>query len=241
MLFQARNFQFSFPGPTLIMGILNVTPDSFFDGGKHFDLDHAVAQGLRLVEEGAHIIDIGGESTRPGAENVSESEELRRVIPVITRLASQVSIPISIDTSKPGVARAAVEAGASIINDIAAVEQNSEMWKIVAESGAGYVCMHMQGKPRTMQVDPKYKDVVGEISEFFEEQIKALRACGVGDEQIVFDPGIGFGKTVEHNLDILKNLHYFSRLNRPLLLGVSRKSFIGKITGAVSEDRLPGS
>jgi len=223
------------------MGIVNVTPDSFSDGGKFSSPAKAVAHALELVAQGAEILDIGGESTRPGAEPVSESEELRRVIPVIESLAAKVKIPLSIDTVKPAVARAALDAGASIINDVAANRSDDVMWKIVAESGAGYVCMHAQGGPRTMQKNPAYKNVVRDVDAFFRERLKILEAAGVAADQVVFDPGIGFGKTPEHNLQLLANLRRFTRLKRPLLLGVSRKSFIGKLLGAALNERLPAS
>jgi dihydropteroate synthase len=241
MIFRARQFEFRFPRPALVMGIVNVTPDSFSDGGKFSSPAKAVAHALELVAQGAEILDIGGESTRPGAEPVSESEELRRVIPVIESLAAKVKIPLSIDTVKPAVARAALDAGASIINDVAANRSDDVMWKIVAESGAGYVCMHAQGGPRTMQKNPAYKNVVRDVDAFFRERLKILEAAGVAADQVVFDPGIGFGKTPEHNLQLLANLRRFTRLKRPLLLGVSRKSFIGKLLGAALNERLPAS
>jgi len=241
MLFRARQFEFRFPRPALVMGIVNVTPDSFSDGGKFYSPAKAVAHALELVAQGAEILDIGGESTRPGAETVSESEELRRVIPVIESLAAKVKIPLSIDTVKPAVARAALDAGASIVNDVAANRSDDVMWKIVAESGAGYVCMHAQGGPRTMQKNPVYKDVVRDVGAFFRERLEKLEAAGVAADRVVFDPGIGFGKTPEHNLQLLANLRRFTRLKRPLLLGVSRKSFIGKLLGAALNERLPAS
>ena len=223
------------------MGVVNVTPDSFSDGGKFFSAAKAVAHTLELVAQGAEILDIGGESTRPGAEPVSEAEELRRVLPVIKKLAAKVKIPLSIDTMKPAVARAALEAGASIVNDVAANRSDDAMWKIVAEFRAGYICMHAQGLPRTMQKNPAYKDVVREVGGFFRERLEKLNACGVSSDQVVFDPGIGFGKTVEHNLQLLAKLRRFTKLRRPLLLGVSRKSFIGKLLGAEVAARLPAS
>jgi len=223
------------------MGIVNVTPDSFSDGGRFSSPAKAVAHALELVTQGAEILDIGGESTRPGAETVSESEELRRVIPVIESLAAKVKIPLSIDTVKPAVARAALDAGASIINDVAANRSDDAMWKIAAEFGAGYVCMHAQGGPRTMQQNPAYKNVVRDVGAFFRERLEKLEAAGVAADQVVFDPGIGFGKTPGHNLQLLANLRRFTRLKRPLLLGVSRKSFIGKLLGAALNERLPAS
>jgi dihydropteroate synthase len=241
MIFRARQFEFRFPRPALVMGIVNVTPDSFSDGGKFSSPAKAVAHALELVAQGAEILDIGGESTRPGAGPVSENEELRRVIPVIKNLAAKVKIPLSIDTVKPAVARAALDAGASIVNDVAANRSDDAMWKIVAESGAGYVCMHAQGGPRTMQKNPVYKNVVRDVGAFFRERLGKLEAAGVAADRVVFDPGIGFGKTPEHNLQLLANLRRFTRLKRPLLLGVSRKSFIGKLLGAALNERLPAS
>ncbi len=242
MLLRARQFSFTFPRPTLVMGIVNVTPDSFSDGGKFFDPEKAVAHALKLVEQGAEILDLGGESTRPGAVPVSEPEELRRVIPVIERLAARVKVPISVDTIKPAVAKAALAAGASIVNDVAANRDDDAMWRVVAESGAGYVCMHMRGTPQTMQAGPVYADVVSEVGEFFRERLQRLNACGVPAGQVVLDVGIGFGKTVEHNLQLLARLGSFTKAQRPLMLGASRKSFIGKVVGADSPgSRLAGS
>ncbi len=223
------------------MGIVNVTPDSFSDGGKYFARDAAVAHAAELVEQGADIIDIGGESTRPGALPVAEEEEKRRVLPVIEQLAQRIRVPISVDTRKPAVAQAAVEAGASIVNDVGASRQCPEMWRLLAESRAAYVCMHMQGSPETMQLNPSYADVVGEVERFFSSTLKQLSDCGVAREQIILDPGIGFGKTVEHNLELLGALGRFTALARPLLIGVSRKGFLGKVTGADPGARLPGA
>ncbi|MGD0349315.1 MAG: dihydropteroate synthase [Verrucomicrobiota bacterium] len=270
MLFRARQFEFVFPRPALIMGVVNVTPDSFSDGGKYFNTNAAVGHALELVEQGADILDIGGESTRPGAKPVSEAEELRRVIPVIERLAAEFNsqwgetpsspdckmppqsqgsrgsrparkILISIDTMKPAVARAALQTGAAIINDVAANRENDVMWKIAAEFRAGYICMHAQGTPQTMQKNPVYADVVREVGEFFGERLVKLNTCGVDADQVVLDVGIGFGKTLEHNLQLLANLQSFTTMARPLLIGVSRKSFIGKLQGAKLDERLPAS
>jgi dihydropteroate synthase len=238
---RCRQFEFNFPRPALVMGIVNVTPDSFYDGGRFLDTRAAVAHALQLVEQGAEIIDVGGESTRPGAVPVAEPEELRRVMPVIEQLIGQVKVPISIDTVKPGVARAALAAGASIVNDVAAYREEAAMWRLVAEARAGYVCMHAQGTPRTMQFNPAYTDVVREVGQFFSERIRQLSDCGMGQEQLILDPGIGFGKTVEHNLQLLGAARSFTRFERPLLLGVSRKSFIGKLLGAELAARLPGA
>jgi dihydropteroate synthase len=241
MLFQARQFTFTFPRPVLVMGIINVTPDSFSDGGQFANTDAAVAHALKLVEHGAEILDIGGESTRPGAASVSEAEELARVLPVIENLAGRVTIPLSIDTMKPAVARVALEAGASIVNDVSANRAEDAMWRTVAEFNAGYVCMHMQGNPRNMQARPTYVDVSAEVGDFFRDRLTRLNNVGVTSEQVVFDPGIGFGKTMEHNLQLLAGLRAFTKLGRPLLVGVSRKSFIGALTGATETERLPGS
>jgi dihydropteroate synthase len=241
MVFRAGRFEFAFPRPALVMGVINVTPDSFSDGAKFSEPARAVAHALELAGQGADILDLGGESTRPGAEPVGEAEELRRVLPVVEQLAARVKIPLSIDTMKPAVARAALQAGASIVNDVAANREEDAMWKVVAEFRAGYVCMHAQGEPRTMQTNPVYADVVREVGDFFRERLGRLNACGVSADQIVLDVGVGFGKTVEHNLQLLANLRSFTTLARPLLLGVSRKSFIGKLLGANLDERLPAS
>ena len=241
MKLRAGQFEFTFPRPALVAGIVNVTPDSFSDGGKFFDTRSAVEHGLKLVSEGAEILDIGGESTRPRATPVPEDEELRRVIPVIEQLAARVKIPLSIDTMKPAVARAAIAAGASIVNDIAANREDDAMWRVVAETGAGYVLMHMQGTPQTMQVNPIYDDVVRQVQEFFSERLQRLADCGIAREQVILDVGIGFGKTLEHNLLLIGALRSFTTLMRPLLLGVSRKSFLGKATGSETPGRLPAA
>ncbi|CAN5456770.1 dihydropteroate synthase [soil metagenome] len=219
----------------LIMGVLNVTPDSFSDGGQFAEMDVAVSHGLRMACEGAHIIDVGGESTRPGADAVSETEELRRVIPVISRLRGRCDASISIDTSKPGVAAAALDAGASMINDITGGRDDA-MLRLAAERRCGLIIMHMQGTPRTMQQAPHYENVVEEVSEFFRQQ--SVRAVGLGIEPmaIAFDPGIGFGKTLEHNMELLRNLPRLRIADRPLVLGVSRKSFLGKMIGSAKMD-----
>jgi dihydropteroate synthase len=241
MLFRARQFEFRFPRPALIMGVVNVTPDSFSDGGRFRDPGAAVDHALALAADGAEILDIGGESTRPGATPVSEAEELGRVLPVIEQLVERVKVPISVDTMKPAVARAALAAGASIVNDVAANRSPDEMWATVAGFGAGYVVMHMQGTPQTMQLNPSYADVTREVGEFFEERMGRLNATGVRSEQIVLDVGLGFGKTLEHNLQLLAELESFTKLRRPLLLGASRKSFIGRLRPAQTAARLPGS
>jgi dihydropteroate synthase len=241
MLLRARQFEFAFPRPALIMGVVNATPDSFYDGGHHDTTEAAVAHALQLAAEGADIIDVGGESSRPRANPVSEAEELRRVIPVLEALADATSIPLSIDTVKPGVAREALRAGASIINDIAANRGDDEMWRLAAQSGAAYVIVHMQGAPATMQENPAYDDVVSEVGRFFEERLNRLRACGVNQEQVVLDVGIGFGKALAHNLQLLAQLARFTKWGRPLLLGASRKSFMGRVVEAKPEERLPPS
>jgi dihydropteroate synthase len=236
MLFRARQFEFVFPRPALVMGVVNVTPDSFSDGGKFLDVNEAVAHALKLVAQGADILDIGGESTRPGAQPVSETDELQRVIPVIEKLAPHISIPISIDTTKSAVAHAALQAGASIVNDVSANRDNDALWKIVSDFHAGYICMHASGK------DFAGENIMGEVSEFFQEQLgNLLNRIGVIPEQVVLDPGIGFGKTLEQNLSLLANVKAFAKLRRPLLLGVSRKSFIGKLLGTEVNERLPAS
>ena len=241
MLLRARQFTFAFPRPALLMGVVNATPDSFYNGARFENAAAAVAHGLRLVEEGAEIIDIGGESSRPGAAPVSEAEELRRVLPVLEALAGAVAVPLSIDTVKPGVARQALRAGASIINDIAANREDEEMWRLAAESGAAYVAVHMQGSPATMQKNPVYEDVVEEMDRFFEDRLNRLRSCGVNPEQVVLDVGLGFGKRVEDNLRLLAHMRRFTRWERPLLLGASRKSFLGTASGAKVQERLPPS
>ncbi|TMP98331.1 MAG: dihydropteroate synthase [Verrucomicrobia bacterium] len=241
MIFRARQFEFTFPRPALIVGVVNVTPDSFSDGGMFLDTTAAAARGLELAAQGAEILDVGGESTRPGAEPVAEAEELRRVLPVIEQLAGQVKVAVSIDTQKPAVARAALRAGASIVNDIAANRDDEQMGLLVAQAQAGYICVHMQGTPQTMQLNPVYRDVVREVGDFFVERLARLKRAGVDAVQVVLDPGIGFGKTLEHNLQLLGGLERFTNLNRPVLLGVSRKSFIGKLLGAEVAERLPAA
>lgn len=215
----------------LIMGIINVTPDSFSDGGQFFSHGEAVEQGLRLVAEGADILDVGGESTRPGAEVVSIDEELRRVVPVIEQLARKTDVPISIDTSKAEVARQALQAGARIVNDISGLRFDSQMIEVCRESLCGIVVMHMQGTPQTMQIEPRYTDVAEEICMYFSERLDALGRHGINAERIVLDPGVGFGKTAQHNLAILSHVARFRELGRPVLIGHSRKRFLKKIVG----------
>jgi dihydropteroate synthase len=223
----------------MIMGVLNVTPDSFSDGGDFFTPEKAVEQGKQMAADGAQIIDVGGESTRPGAEAVSADEELARVIPVIQQLHGSDAPFISIDTSKATVARAALAAGASIINDVTGGRADPQMMALAAESGAAFIIMHMQGTPRTMQAAPHYQDVVGEVTNFFRQQYERALEWGIDSMAIAFDPGIGFGKTVEHNLSLLAHLARLRVHDRPLVVGVSRKSFLGQMIGSKAmEDRL---
>lgn len=214
---------------TLIMGIVNVTPDSFSDGGNFFNCDDAVAHGEKLVEDGADIIDIGGESTRPFSDSLSAEEEIGRVIPVIEKLAKRVSVPISIDTTKARVAERALEAGASIVNDIGALQFDPGMASVVSKFGVPIILMHMLGTPKTMQDSPEYDDLIKEIKSFLADAIKRAEKSGISKNSVIIDPGIGFGKTLEHNLLLIKNLHEFSFLDVPVLIGSSRKTFIRKI------------
>jgi dihydropteroate synthase len=226
----------------LIMGVVNVTPDSFSDGGLFLDADAAVEHGLRLVEEGADILDVGGESTRPGAEPVGEDEELRRVVTVIERLAQAGGARLSIDTTKVTVARAALDAGATLVNDVSAFRFDPGMAGLVAETGAGCCLMHMLGEPRTMQEDPRYEDVVSDVKAFLEERLAFAVSEGVPEERVWLDPGIGFGKTVEHNLELLRRLDEIVAIGRPVVVGTSRKSFLGTLVGGRDQaDRLPGT
>ncbi len=224
----------------LIMGVLNVTPDSFSDGGEFLATEVAVKHGVAMARGGAEIIDIGGESTRPGATPVPPNEEMDRVLPVVQQLAKSVLVHISIDTSKAAVARAAIEAGAAIINDVTGGRGDKGMWPLVAKRGAAFIVMHMQGTPRTMQQAPVYHDVVVEVADFFRQQYACAIKFGVDPMTLAFDPGIGFGKTLEHNLSLLKNLPRLRVNDRPLVVGVSRKSFLGKISGhnGSVQDRL---
>ena len=241
MLFTARQFQFRFPRPALIMGVVNVTPDSFSDGGRFLAAADALAQGLALVREGAAIVDIGGESTRPGSEPVAADEELRRVLPVVEALADRVGVPISVDTTKAEVARRALGAGAALINDVSALRADPEMVEVVAELGAPVCLMHMLGAPKTMQQDPHYDDVVDDVLQFLEERMAFALARGVAEDQLLVDPGIGFGKTVEHNLTLLRHLDRFVALGRPVVLGTSRKRFLGAILGSEPGERVIGT
>lgn len=224
-----------------VMGIVNVTPDSFSDGGEHFGADAAIAHGLKLAGEGADILDVGGESTRPGAEAVAPEEELRRVLPVIERLAKETGLPISVDTSHPEVMRAAVAAGAGMINDVYALRREGAL-DAAAELGVPVVLMHMLGEPRSMQDDPRYDDVVAEVHRFLAERIFAAEMAGIDKKRIVADPGFGFGKTRDHNLALLAQLQRFTELGVPVLAGLSRKKTIGEITGRdLPADRIHGS
>ena len=223
-----------------VMGIVNVTPDSFSDGGHYSTIDAAIAHALRLVSEGADLLDVGGESTRPGAVEVSEAEELQRVIPVIEALAKQITIPIAIDTSKPGVMRAAVNAGASIINDVFALRRDDAL-DVAAQLKVPVILMHMQGKPDSMQAAPHYDDAVAEVHSFLTQRIFACEMAGISKKNIVIDPGFGFGKSLEHNLALLAHLQRFVELGVPVLAGLSRKAFIGTLTGRDVNDRVYGS
>jgi dihydropteroate synthase len=223
-----------------LMGILNVTPDSFSDGGLYLDADAAIAHGREMSEEGAEVVDVGGESTRPGAEEVPADEERRRTEPVAAGLAG-AGIAVSIDTSKAAVAKAALDAGASMVNDVTALRADPDLARLCAERGCEVVLMHMQGTPRTMQANPTYEDVVDDVRAFLAERIEAATAAGIAEERIWVDPGIGFGKTLEHNTELLRRLGELRDLGRPIAIGTSRKSFIGKLTGREVEDRIGGS
>lgn len=228
------------PGRPLIMGILNVTPDSFSDGGAHSTAETAIEHARKMISNGADIIDIGGESTRPGAEPVSAEDEAKRVLPVISDLAKENTV-ISIDTMKASVAAQALRAGAHIINDVSACSADPDMTRVAAESGAGIVLMHMQGEPRTMQADPSYEDVVPEICSYLSKRASELIDAGADHDSIMLDPGIGFGKTAEHNLELIAKLDRLSALDFPVLIGLSRKRFIGQITGRDVNERLAGT
>jgi dihydropteroate synthase len=223
-----------------LMGVVNVTPDSFSDGGLYLDPEVAIAHGEELVAAGAGILDIGGESTRPGAEEVAAEEELRRVEPVVAGLAGG-GAAISVDTSKRAVAEAALDAGAEIVNDVTALRGDAEMAALCADRGATVVLMHMLGSPRTMQRDPSYDDVVAEVKSFLSGRVEAALAAGIAEERIWLDPGIGFGKTAEHNLELLRRLAELRELGRPLVIGTSRKSFIGRLDGSDAGERLGGT
>jgi dihydropteroate synthase len=231
-----------YPGaPPLVMGIVNVTPDSFSDGGRFASAEAAVAHALELARQGADLLDVGGESSRPGAEPVAADEELARVVPVVRALAGRTAVPLSVDTTKAVVARAALEAGASVINDITALQGDPGMAGVVRAFGAGLILMHMQGTPQTMQLAPAYADVVAEVTAFLEARLQAAADLGIAARQVVLDPGVGFGKTAEHNLRLLANLGRLGRLGRPVCLGVSRKGFLGRLLGRPPGQRLAGS
>lgn len=225
---------------TKLMGVVNVTPDSFSDGGLFLDPEAAVAHGRELVAAGAEILDIGGESTRPGAEPVPDEEELRRVVPVISGLGD-LDCDLSVDTSKAAVAEAALDAGATIVNDVTALRGDPGMATVCAERGATVVLMHMLGEPRTMQEDPRYEDVVVEVKSFLAERLEAATGAGVAEERVWLDPGIGFGKTAAHNMELLRRLGELRELGRPVVIGTSRKSFIGKVDGSAAGERLGGT
>ncbi|MDY3559841.1 dihydropteroate synthase [Gemmata sp. JC673] len=224
----------------LVMGIVNVTPDSFSDGGRFFDPSAAVAHALQLVRDGADILDIGGESTRPGAAPVSLADELQRVVPVVAELAQRADVPLSVDTMKAEVARASLGAGAAIVNDVAGF-RDPAMVTVAREFRAGVVVMHMRGEPATMQHNPQYRDVVAEVADYLQERLRVLGESGIPPERVCLDPGIGFGKALEHNLTLLANLNTVAALRRPVCLGVSRKGFIGKLCGRELTERDPGS
>ena len=240
-ILQVNGKDITFGPRTWIMGVINITPDSFSDGGRYFDKDKALERGFQLIEEGSDIIDIGGESTRPGSEPISPEEEIGRVVPLITALRKRTDTLISIDTTKSEVAQAALDAGADIINDISALRFDPRMAPLVAEEDVPVILMHMKGTPKTMQVNPTYEDVLLEVKAFLEESIDKAQASGIKKEKIIIDPGIGFGKRLKDNLILINNLHMLEELERPILIGVSRKSFIGSILDSPPEERLEGT
>src|SRR5581483_2290148 len=221
-----------------VMGVVNVTPDSFSDGGVNYAPEDAIASARRMIEAGAAIVDVGGESTRPGADPVRADEELRRVAPVLEQLEG---LPVSIDTAKAKVARRALELGAELVNDVTALRGDPELAGAVVESGAYLCLMHMQGEPRTIQADPRYDDVVAEVARFLDERLSFAVSQGIDEELICLDPGIGFGKTVEHNLELIRRLDELVAIGRPIVIGISRKSFLGRLTGRETHERLPGT
>ncbi len=234
---ELRSRVIAFPRRPLVMGIVNVTPDSFTDGGRFFDKAAAIAHALQLAADGADLLDVGGESTRPYSEPVSTAEELRRILPVIEAVVAQLQIPISIDTSKVAVARAAIETGAEIINDITGLEGDPAMIHLASDTGVGVCVMHMQGTPQTMQDDPKYTDVVADVRDYLLRRCNVMVSAGISHERICLDPGIGFGKTHEHNILLMQHCHEFHALGCPLLVGHSRKGFLGKLIGDKEADR----
>ena len=240
-MFRARGRELVLGHRTCVMGVINVTPDSFSDGGRFLDADRAVDLGLQMVREGAAMIDIGGESTRPGASPVPAEEELDRIAPVIDKLRPETDVFISIDTTKASVARWALEHGVEMVNDVSALHGDPDMSGLVAETGAGVVLMHMMGNPRTMQESPTYRDVAAEVCAFLERAVAAAETAGVAPDSILVDPGFGFGKTVDHNLVLLNRLGALSSLGKPILVGTSRKSFIGRLLDLPVEERLHGT
>ena len=234
-------YELDFDKRTYVMGVLNVTPDSFSDGGKYYSLDRAVDHGAQMAEQGADIIDIGGESTRPFSDRVSAQEEIDRVVPVIEALSKMVDLPISIDTYKGEVARYALDAGASMVNDISALRFDASLGRLAAQRGVPVILMHMKGTPENMQKNPQYDDVVGEISEFLADAVTRAKQYGILEDLVVIDPGIGFGKTFDHNLIILRDLQKFQALRRPILVGTSNKSFIGHVLDRPVEQRAVGT
>jgi len=237
-----KNFSLDFSKKTYIMGILNVTPDSFADGGLYFDKSSAIERAYQIVEEGADIIDIGGESTRPGSEPISIKEELIRTIPVIEAISKKIKVPISIDTYKSEVAKAAIDAGASMVNDISGLRFDPRMPDVVSEFKVPVVIMHIKGKPQDMQQNPVYYALIPEIIDYFRVGMRTAISAGVSEDKIIIDPGMGFGKTFDHNLEIINNLYEFTLLEKPILIGPSRKAFIGKILGDVpATERLEGT
>jgi dihydropteroate synthase len=225
----------------IVMGVINVTPDSFSDGGQFHDTDKAIARGLEMVAEGVDIIDIGGESSRPGSEPVEADEELRRVLPVVRALAAQVAVPLSVDTRRSAVAEAVLDAGATIVNDISALHSDDNLASVIARFNAGLILMHMRGTPATMQEDTHYDDLLGEVRSYLAAAAAQAEAAGVDPEKIMVDPGIGFGKSIDGNLELLRRLDFLADLGKPILVGASRKSFVGKLTGAAIDQRSPGS
>lgn len=239
--FRTRGKIFELGQRTWLVGVVNVTPDSFFDGGLYFEPARAIDRALALAAEGADIIDIGGESSRPGSNPIPAKEEKKRILPVVEVLKQKNSVLISVDTTKAEVAEAALAAGADIINDISAGRFDPRMLPIAARSGAAVILMHMKGTPRTMQIAPHYDDVLGEVKAFLSERLEAAESCGLPRESILLDPGIGFGKQIDHNLILLNNLGALAELGRPLVVGISRKSFLGKILKVEAQDRLEGT
>jgi dihydropteroate synthase len=241
MLWQLRDRVLTLGSRCLVMGIVNVTPDSFSDGGRYLQTDAAIAHALEMVRQGADLLDVGGESTRPGSEPITLEEELRRVVPVAAALTKATDVPISIDTSKAEVARACLEAGAHTINDVTGLTGDPRMAEVVRDHRAGVIVMHMQGTPATMQIAPAYDEVVTDLLRYFADRLQSLQADGIAPDAIAIDPGIGFGKTREHNIALLARLAKFTELGRPICLGVSRKGFLGKLLDRPLDERLAGS